>query len=334
MLLICRFSFSVCTQNAMHLPSIRDAGTVLQFTHLCSMLQFTHLLTLSYVRRYHATVYTPAHIDMCRHHATVLHTCTSCYSYTPAHIDMCRHHATVYTPAHHATVYTPARIDMCRHHAAVYTPAHHATVYTLCIMLQFTYLHIMLQFTHLHIMLHFTYLHIMLQFTHLHIILRFTYVHFVLHYTHLHIMLHFTHLHMLHFTHLHIMLQFTHLLTLSSFLEVNESCLLLLVVSPLPLLLSLPCLPLYGYGWPAVFRFQKMTTAKKNHNYSGLSRIYMLCMTPADFLILWWLDRLMQSRDTGVTSIQNHLVHSIMSGFVCVCVWCYSISCTLDPCGP
>ena len=112
-------------------------------------------------------------------------------------------------------------------------------------------------------------------------------------------------------------------------------CLLLSVASPLPLFLSLPCLPLYGYGCPAFLQFQK-TTAKKNHNYLGLSRIYVPCMTPADFLITWWLDRLMQSTNAGVMSTWNQLVHSIMSVVVCVCVcvWCYHISCTLDPCGP
>ena len=235
-------------------------------------LQFTHLRTLSYMCRHHATVCTPVH------HTTVhtphivlhmqascysshtctscyslytcascynlytcascysLHTCTACCSYTPAHSDMCRHHATVYTPAHHATVYTPAR------HATVYTPAHHATVYTPA--------------------------------------------HFVI------------------------------------FPRSEWLSLLLLVASPFPLLLSLSCLPLYGYGCPAILQFQKTTTAKKNQNYSGLSRIYMPCMTPADFLITWWVDRLMQSTDAGVVSTWNQLVHRFMSVVLCVCCVC------------
>jgi hypothetical protein len=183
----------------------------------------------------------------------------------------------------------------------------------------------MLQFIRLCIMLQFTHLHIMLQIIHLQT-LSDTCGH---HATDLHI----SSLYCL--TCAGIMLQIytsSHCLTCAGImLQIYTSphfivfprsewlCLLLLVASLLPLLLSLPCLPLYGYGCPAILQFQKMTTANKNDSYSRLSRIYTPCMTAADFLITWWLDRLMQSTD-AVMSMWNQLVYSLMSVVLCVCV--------------
>ena len=250
MLVICRFPFSVCTQSAMRLPSIRDGrhcATVYTPADIVLHVQASRYTLHTCASCY--CLHTPSYIVL--HVQTLcysLHTCTSCCNYTPAHIDMCRHHASLHTCTSCYSLYTCRHCltcagimlqilhlltwsDMCRHHATVYTSPH-----------------------------------------------------FIV------------------------------------FPRSEWLCLLLLVASLLPLLLSLPWRPLYGYGCPAILQFQKMTTANKNDSYSRLSRIYTPCMTPADFLITWWLDRLMQSTDAGVMSTWNQFVYSIMSVVLCVCV--------------